>query len=91
MIDNWNIFCCIFLYLLLDYSNQYQQKPTQSSTFRPSTTQQTQTLPPKPQTQPPQRETYVIQTQKPQQNYHQTNDYSSADYDDALVAQVKIP
>ncbi|CAO1405303.1 unnamed protein product [Diamesa hyperborea] len=77
------------IYRDVDYSNQYQQKPTQSSTFRPSTTQQTQTLPPKPQTTPPQRETYVIQTQKPQQNYHQTNIYSSADYDDALVAQLE--
>lgn len=59
---------------------------TPTSTYRPivSTTH----APPKQQTPVPQREQYV--TQQPQQNYErpQQNVYSSADYDDALVAQV---
>lgn len=71
----------------LDYSNIYNQpKSTPSSTYRPSTTQSPQTFATRPQTQ---STTYLTQTPAPpKQKYNQQNIYSSADYDDGLVAQV---
>lgn len=70
------------LFVSADYSNQFnnQQKATQSSTFRPPTTQPPQTFAPKPQTQ---STTYLTQTQTPK-----TYNQQIYDYDEALVAQV---
>lgn len=69
-------------FYLADYSNQFnnQQKATQSSTYRPSTTQTPKTFAPKPQTQ---STTYLTQTQPPK-----TYNQQIYDYDEALVAQV---